>query len=324
MFIIIKIIIIVENKNIVVVGSYLVALVMNAKRIPKIGETVIAENFRKVHGGKGSNQAIQAARLGVSTSFIGRVGNDSFGDAFIQLCRDEQINADFVVKSNNLPTGVGFIICDESGKNIITIDIAALNEFGEDDIDAALGIISENSIVLLQLEIPLNTALYAAKKAKGKGATVILNPAPAQDLSKYDLSMIDFLTPNKTEAELCLGLTPDIGFNCEETARKLLGLGCANVVITLGEKGSFLCNKVTAVTVPSFKMQEVVDTVGAGDSFNAGLAVALSEGKKIEDALKFANAVGGLSVTKLDTISSYHFRNQVEAFLTQKNHASIC
>jgi len=313
----------VENKNIVVVGSYLVGLVMNTKRIPILGETVIAENFRKVHGGKGSNQAIQAARLGVSTSFIGRVGKDNFGDGFIRLCRDEQINADFVFQSNNLPTGVGFIICDDNGQNIITIDIAALNEFGEDDIDAALGIISENSIVLLQLEIPLNTALYAAKKAKEKGATVILNPAPAQDLSKYDLSMIDYLTPNKTEAELCLGLTPHLEFNCQEIARKLLDLGCANVVITLGEEGSFLYNKVIAVTVPSFKMQEVVDTVGAGDSFNAGLAVALSEGKKTEDALKFANAVAGLSVTKLDTIASYHFRNQVEAFLTQKDQTSI-
>lgn len=305
-----------ENKNIVVIGSYLVALVMNSKRLPVLGETVMAKNFRQVHGGKGSNQAVQAARLGANTSFVGRVGKDNFGEAFIQLCKSEQINADFVFQSTSLPTGAGFIICDDSGNNIITIDIAAINEFGQEDIDAALGIISSNSTVLLQLEIPLATALYAAKKTKEKGATVILNPAPAQDLTGYDLSMIDFLTPNETEARICLGLSQDAAFTDEEAACKLLQLGCDNVIVTLGEKGSFLCNKTTASAIPGFDMK-VMDTTGAGDGFNAGLAVALSEGKNILEALVFANAVGGLSVTKSDTIPSYHLREQVDAFLLQ-------
>jgi ribokinase len=310
----------VKDKNIVVIGSYLVALVMNSKRLPVLGETLMAKNFRQVHGGKGSNQAVQAARLGAHTSFIGRVGKDNFGEAFIQLCRDEQIHADYVFQSTNLPTGAGFIICDDNGNNIITIDIAAINEFGESDINAALGIISANSTVLLQLEIPLHTALYAAKKAKEKGATVILNPAPAQNLTSYDLSMIDFLTPNETEARICLGLTQDVVLTDEEAAQQLLQLGCANVVVTQGEKGNFLCSKKMAVAIPGFVMKEVIDTTGAGDGFNAGLAVALSEGKSITESLKFANAVGGLSVTKSDTIPSYHYREQVDSFLAVQDH----
>lgn len=307
-------------KNIVVVGSYLVALVMNAKRLPVLGETVMARNFRQVHGGKGSNQAVQAARLGADTSFVGRVGKDNFGEAFIQLCKEEEIDARYVFISDNLPTGAGFIICDEDGNNIITIDIAAINEFGKEDINSALGIITADTTVLIQLEIPLETALYAAKKAKEKGATVILNPAPAQALSQYDLSMIDFLTPNETEARICLGLPQDAGLSDEAAAQQLLQLGCKNVVVTLGEKGCFLYNQATAVAIPGFKMKEVIDTTGAGDGFNAALAVALSEGKNIMAALQFANAVGGLAVTKSDTIPSYHYRTQVDEFLMQETH----
>ena len=303
-----------ENKNIVVIGSYLVALVMNSKRIPLTGETLMAKNFRQVHGGKGSNQAVQSARLGADTSFIGRVGKDNFGQAFIQLCEDEKINHEFVFQSNDLPTGAGFIICDDNGNNIITIDIAAINEFGETDIDAAMDIISSNSIVLIQLEIPLETALYAAKRAKEKGATVILNPAPAQDLSGYNLAMIDFLTPNETEARICLGLSPDIALSDEEAALQLVKLRCANVILTLGEKGCLLCNKTVVLEVPGFHIN-VVDTTGAGDGFNAGLAVGLSEGKDILEALVFANAVGALAVTKPDTIPSYHLRKEIDEFI---------
>lgn len=307
-----------ENKNIVVVGSYLVALVMNTNRLPVLGETVMAKNFRQVHGGKGSNQAVQSARLGANTSFIGRVGKDNFGEAFLQLCKSENIDTGFVFQSSNLPTGAGFIICDENGHNIISIDIAAINEFNSNDIDRSMKIICAGTTVLIQLEIPLATALYAAKKAKEKGAFVILNPAPAQNLSGYDLSMIDILTPNETEARICLGLPQDDAITDEAVAQKLLSLGCANVVVTLGEKGSYLCNKNMSTAIPGFLMDEVKDTTGAGDGFNAGLAVALSEGKDLIEAIRFANAVGGLSVTKVDTIPSYHFRNEVDAFLEQQ------
>lgn len=307
-----------ESKNIVVIGSYLVALVMDTERIPAKGETLLARNFRQTHGGKGSNQAVQSARLGANTSFVGRVGKDSFGDSFMKLCRDENIDSTFVFQSEDMPTGAGFIICEESGHNIITIDIGAINQFSRADIDAALGSISNNTTVLLQLEIPLDTALYAAEQAKLRGATVILNPAPAQDLTGYDLSFIDFLTPNETEARICLGLANDTSLSDEEAAEKLLQLGCKNIVLTLGEKGSFLCNESTAIAIPAIAIDEVVDSTGAGDGFNAGLAVALSEGKSILAAVEFANVIGGLSVTKPDTIPSYHLREQVEEFIATR------
>ncbi|TCC88710.1 ribokinase [Pedobacter frigiditerrae] len=309
-----------KNKNIVVIGSYLVALVMDTDRIPLTGETVLARNFRQTHGGKGSNQAVQAARLGANTSFVGRIGKDAFGESFIKLCELENVNAEFVFQSTDMPTGAGFIICDELGFNVITIDIAAINQFSRKDIDTALSLITDNSIVLLQLEIPLDTALYAAEKAKQKGAIVILNPAPAQNLMGYDLSMIDILTPNETEAKICAGLVNDAAYSDEEVAQQLLSLGCKNILVTLGEKGSFLCNSSVAMLIPSISVNEVIDTTGAGDAFNAGLAVALSEGKIIMEAAQFANVVGGLSVTKSDTIPSYHFRAQVQEYMDRSAH----
>ncbi len=304
-----------DQKNIVVIGSYLVALVMDTERIPLKGETVLAKNFHQAHGGKGSNQAVQVARLGVPTSFIGRVGADSYGEAFIQLCNAEHINATHVIKSKHLPTGAGFIVCDKQGHNIIAIDIGAINEFNEQDIDAAIDIVTAKSIVLLQLEVPLATALYAAKKAKEKGAVVILNPAPATDLTSYDLSAVDFLTPNETELRVCLGLAINDKVPDEVAAKKLLQLGCENVLVTLGEKGSYWCNASTSVAIEGFEVAHVADTTGAGDSFNAGFACALSEGKPVIDAIRFAHATASLSVTKQDTIPSYHYRQEVDQFL---------
>lgn len=307
-----------ENKNIVVIGSYLVALVMDTDRIPLTGETVLARNFRQTHGGKGSNQAVQSARLGANTAFVGRVGKDTFGESFIKLCELENINAEFVLQSTDMPTGAGFIICDEQGFNVITIDIAATNQFCRDDIDTSLSVITNNSIVLLQLEIPLDTALYAAEKAKQKGAVVILNPAPAQNLTGYDLSMIDILTPNETEAKICAGLPNDSSCSDEKVAEMLLSLGCKNIMTTLGERGSFLYNSSLSVLIPSIPVEDIIDTTGAGDAFNAGLAVALSEGRPIIESARFANVVGGLSVTKSDTIPSYHSREQVEEYIDRE------
>src|SRR5450755_3348647 len=168
-----------NKKKITVVGSYLVALVMETERIPLQGETLMAKNFRTTHGGKGSNQAIQAARLGASVNFIGRIGNDSFGKAFLVLLDQEKINRDFVFISEDLPTGAGFIVSAADGYNLITIDIAAIRSFGKEDIDRALSPDASNEILLTQLEIPLETALYALELSKLRGAFTILNPAPA-------------------------------------------------------------------------------------------------------------------------------------------------
>ena len=304
-----------NKKQITVVGSYLVALVMDSHRIPLKGETLLATNFRTTHGGKGSNQAVQAARLGADVSFVGRIGNDAFGKDFLQLLHDENINGEHVFISDHLPTGAGFIICAADGHNLITIDIAAIREFDEKDVDMAMKIIGANHIVMAQCEIPLEIALYALKIAKQQGAFTILNPAPAYDLSGMNLNYIDVLTPNETEARVCLGLPPDDSSPDKEIAVRLLQTGCKNIIVTLGDQGSIWATDQGVRHLPPFYIEKVVDSTGAGDAFNAGLATALAEGKPMPEAIHFANATGALSVTKANTIPSFHHRQDVDEFM---------
>jgi len=301
--------------KITVIGSYLVALVMDSERIPLKGETLMATNFRTTHGGKGSNQAVQAARLGAKVNFVGRIGNDLFGKSFLALLKEEGINEEFVFISDDLPTGAGFIISAADGQNLIIIDIAAIRRFTTQDIDFSLGLISANDVVLAQLEIPIDTALYALSKAKQRGAVTILNPAPAQNLSGQRLEYIDILTPNETEARVCIGLAPNENISDEAVARELIRTGCKHVIITLGERGSLWFHNGEAHLLPPFIIDHVIDSTGAGDAFNAALAVALAEGKDMREALRFANAAGALSVTKSDTIPSYHYRNEIDTFI---------
>ena len=311
-----------KKNRIIVVGSYIVALVMDTDRIPIKGETLMARNFRQTFGGKGSNQAVQAARLGAEVSFVGEIGDDVFGCDFIGLCKLEGIDYRYVFTHEKLPTATGFIICAE-GHNIITIDIGALNAFGKAEIDRAAGLFSPQSVVLIQLEIPFETAIYAARKAKEKGTVVVFNPAPAKKLSGLDLSCIDYLTPNETEARICAGLSPDDPGSDLEAGRLLLNMGCKNVIITLGEEGSLLINRQEETLVPAFALSDVVDSTGAGDAFNAGFAAAIAEGLPVKDAMLFGNAAGALSCTKADTIPSFHTREQIIDFINQNSTKTI-
>lgn len=302
--------------TIVLIGSYLVALVMDVDRIPVIGETVIARNFREAFGGKGSDMAVQAARLGAPVTFVGCVGDDDFGRAFIKLMQDEGVNTDLLQSRPELATGAGFII-KGGGKNIITIDIGANQLFSPNHVSKALPHMTPDSVVLIQLEIPLETALHAAKLGHQQGSTVIFNPAPAQDMRQQDLSAIDIFTPNETEARVCLGLDPTDPIDETELARQLLALGCRTVVMTLGERGSLIVTPDEVIEVPPFEFDNVVDSNGAGDSFNASLATGLLEGKSLPEAARFANAVAGLCCTCWDTVPSYHTRAEVESFIQQ-------
>ena len=307
-----------NEPTIVLIGSYLVALVMDVERIPVVGETVMASNFREAYGGKGSDMAVQAARLGAPVTFVGCVGDDDFGRAFIKLMQAEGVNIDLLQSRSELATGAGFII-KGGGKNIITIDIGANQLFSPDDVSKALPYMTPNSVVLIQLEIPLETALHAAKLGRQQQATVIFNPAPAQDLRHQDLSAIDIFTPNETEARVCLGLDPNDPTPDVDIARQLLALGCRTVVMTLGERGSLIVTPAEVIAVPSFEFDNVVDSNGAGDSFNASLAAGLLEDKPLPEAARFANAVAGLCCTRWDTVPSYHTRQAVEDFIKQNS-----
>lgn len=299
--------------SILVVGSYATGLVMQTPRLPGKGETVIGHSFRAVHGGKGSNQAVQAARLGAQTSFVACVGADAYGDALVKLMQEEGVNISGVIRHAVLPTGVGFIIVDAEGHNLIAVDLGANNALSPADLQARRAHFENAAVVVAQLEIRVETALTAMRLGKACGATTILNPAPAHDLSDQDLSCVDILTPNETETLVCAGMPHG---DLIDAMRRLRALGCRNVVTTTGAAGCLWLNGADTepVTVPTWRV-DVVDTVGAGDAFTAGLAVGLSEGANMTDALRLGHAAAALSVTKPDTIPSYHRRDKVEALM---------
>lgn len=300
--------------EVVVLGSYAVALVMDADRIPLPGETLLARNFRQTWGGKGSDMAVQAARLRSYVHFLGVVGTDSFGDDFVRLMRKEGVDISGLRRTDELKTGAGFIIKDKSGANIITVDMAANSLFIPGDIDARMSILERSHVALAQLEIPLETALYGLRVAHTLGLKTVLNPAPARSLAGLDLSYIDYLTPNKTEARICAGFRPDEEVDQDLVAECLLACGCRNVVLTLGEAGACHYSRKSRTHIDAFPV-EVVDSNGAGDAFSAALAVALGENMLEPVALRFAAAAAALSCTKWETIDSYHDRQEVEKFL---------
>ncbi len=297
--------------RIVVIGSYAIALVMDVDRLPREGETLLARNFRQTYGGKGSDMAVQAARLGAEVHFVGCVGDDDYGRDFAALLVREGIRADNLRVSAERATGAGFIIKTPGGANMITVDMGANELLGAADLAAADGTIARCAVLLAQLEIPLPTALEAARRGRRHGLRTILNPAPARDLRAVDLSDIDILTPNETEARVGLGLAPDDPTADEEIGRRLLRRGCATVVLTLGERGALIVDAARATAVPAPAV-DAVDTTGAGDAFNAGLATALGEGRPLEEAVAYANATAALSCTKAETVSSYHRRDEVD------------
>ena len=306
-----------KEGHVAVVGSYLVALVMEVERLPNTGETVHGSGYFQTHGGKGSNMSVQAARLGAHTGFVGRVGDDANGTTFRTLLKKEGIDDRYLKYHQDSATGVGFIMVAPDGQNIISIDSGPNAALSNSDIDEAASSWTNKTVVLTQLEIPLQTALYAMRAGFQRNLTTILNPAPACNLLDQDLSSVSVITPNETEARVCLGLTDDGPVDEEELGKKLLDLGCGAAILTLGERGSLCVTRDDITLVPAFEIPEVVDTTGAGDAFNASLAVALSRGQHLADAARFANAAAALSCTKLDTLPSYHDSSQVTKILQQ-------
>ena len=298
--------------NITVVGSYIVALVMDTDRIPLEGETVIGNNYHTTHGGKGSNMAACISRLDGNSTFMGKIGRDSFGESFLELLKDEGVNNDGVLYSDKLPTAVGFIVSSSSGSNIIIIDIAANGEFSPEDIDENKSIIEQSDVILSPLEIPFDTAIHATKLAKGNGIKSILNPAPAIDLTNENLESVFVITPNETEGRVCLGLDPQNPISDEEVVQKLLELGPENVILTLGEKGVLWASEAGVKSTPALNV-DVLDTVGAGDAFNSGLAVGLSENKSLEESIAMGVTAASISTQYRETIESYPKRSEVDA-----------
>lgn len=299
--------------DIVVVGSANVDLVANVSKMPRKGETVIGSDFNQITGGKGANQAVAIARLGGKVAMIGKVGNDDFGHKLISGMKLDHINTKFIGKIDGVPTGVALITVDEKGENSIIVIPGANYQVLEEDIEGAKGLIENSHVVMTQLEIPMDTVRYTLKISKGKGKYTILNPAPAQIIDREIIENVDLLTPNETELEILSGVTIKEEEDIKRAVDKLISFGVKELIITLGEKGSIYANDTTFKKYPSYKVTPV-DTTGAGDSFNAAIAVGLSQGKSIDEVIDFASKVGALTVTKRGAQSSLPYLEEVLNF----------
>jgi len=301
--------------KVAVVGSYNVGLTAESPRLPAVGETVLGGRFFEGPGGKGSNQAIAAARLGAEVHFVGCVGQDRYGDDALKLWEDEGLYLG--VRRDQRHTGVGIIFVFPDGDNAIVVAPGANASLSPGDVDLMEETISDCDVLLLQLEIRSETAIHAAKLAKNHGLRVVLNPAPVQPLSAEALRHVDVLTPNETEARVLLKEQPDADIRPERLAQRLRGAGARAVVLTLGKAGALVVDEGGAHAVPTPRV-EVVDPTGAGDAFNGALAVALGEGKSLLEAAQWACYAGAHCATKMEVIPGLARRDRLEHFMRER------
>lgn len=289
-------------KNICVIGSLNMDLVVNVDAMPKPGQTIIGSNFKEVPGGKGANQAVAMARLNGNVSMIGKVGEDGFGQTLINSLKNDKVDTTYIQTTKG-STGVALITVDKNAQNSIVVSPGANFEVKEEDIDNNIKAIENSDIVVLQLETPLNTIKYALNKAKKLNKYTILNPAPAVKLDDEIIKNVDLLTPNETELEIISGVSIENEEDIQKAAQIMIEKGVKELIVTLGSKGSLYINKEKSMFKKAYKV-EAVDTTAAGDSYTGALAVALSQDKGIEDAMDFASKVGALSVLKEGAQSS--------------------
>ena len=301
--------------SICIFGVFVADLCFFGNKIPAKGETVLGNNYIVGPGGKGSNQAIAAARLNGEVNFITKVGKDSHADMAFSLYKEAGVNVDCIIQDPNLSTGVAGIMIDEKGNNAINVFAGAAAHLQNEDIDKNIEVMKKSKIFLTQMETPDLTTMYALKKAKDNDCLTILNPAPARKINENDFQLLDFFTPNETEAEFYLNKKIETNEDIKNAAKEFLNRGVKNIIITLGEKGIYFANKNEEYFVDALKLKdEVVDTTGAGDAFNGAFAVALANELKYKDALIFANKVAGISTTRLGAASSMPFLTEVEGY----------
>jgi ribokinase len=298
------------KQKIFIIGSSNTDMVIKSQKLPAPGETIIGGTFLMNPGGKGANQAVAAAKLGATVTFISKTGNDIFGKQAIQGFQREGINTDFVFTDLENPSGVALILVDAKGENSIAVASGANANLQITEVETAIQQITADDTVLLQLEIPIPTVEFAIKKCFEKGAKVILNPAPAQVLDESVFKYLDIITPNETEAELLTGIKVTDLSTAEQAALKFHEKGVKNVIITLGSRGAYLHNENVNRLIPS-PIVDAMDTTAAGDVFNGALAVALSEGQDLEQSISFACRAAAISVTRMGAQASAPLRSEV-------------
>ncbi len=284
------------SRSIIVIGSINTDMVVKTDVLPSPGQTLLGDNFMMSAGGKGANQAVAAARLGGRVTLVGNLGSDSFGDLALDRLQADKVNCSFISRDSSQASGVALISVDAKGENQIVVAPGANSTLDESLLSSPLSDLKKNSLVLLQLEIPLRSVSYAIEKAYVAGCDVILDPAPAQQLPQALLQRVFLITPNETEAESLTGIAINCLADAKRAANKLLGYGVANVALTMGKKGVLLANSERSELIKAPATQ-AIDTTAAGDCFNGALASALARNLSLKEATLFACKAAAISVT---------------------------
>ena len=300
--------------SICVLGIFVADLCFFADNIPTKGQTILGNKHIIGPGGKGSNQAIAAARIGGEVSFISKVGKDNYANLAFSLYDEAGINYEGVEVDTKISTGAaGILINENTGDNAINVVPGAAGTIDNSLIDRFFPIIQKSKIFLTQLETPKEATLYALKKAKETGCITILNPAPASSIPDEYFQFIDFFTPNETEASFYLNKNIENENDCKDVGTDFLNKGIKNILITLGEKGCYFKNHEEEFVIPASSLTKpVIDTTGAGDAFNGALSVALSQNKSYKESIEFASLVAGVSVTREGAANSMPFKKELE------------
>ena len=302
-----------KTPKIVVVGSVNTDMVVKSERIPTPGETVTGGKFVMPAGGKGANQAVAAARLGAEVTLVAKVGQDIFGSQSVEGFKRDNILTDFILADADNHTGVALILVDGAGENLISVAPGANAALTPEEVRNAAERIRSADVVLLQLEIPLETVEFTARLASEAGVIVVLDPAPAAPLGAELLGNVTYLTPNESEAARLTGIEVTDEATARAAAEKLIAAGVDNVILTMGTQGALVATGDRAFMVPSHAV-EAMDSTAAGDAFNGGLAFALARGMALEDAVREAALVGALSVTRMGAQPSLPTADELEQF----------
>ena len=300
--------------KITVIGSFVMDMVARLEEFPKAGQTVLGKSLGVYPGGKGANQAVAARRLGGDVEMIGCVGKDGNGKTFLDLLRNEGIETSHIKESEEVPTAIAQIQIDQAGENKIVVIPSANHAFTKEDLYAVREVLSKTKLVVMQLELEYEVSLEILRVCKELKVPVILNPAPAVKLPKEILGLATYVTPNETELEILTGQKTQTEEQLYSAAEALLDMGVKTVVATLGKRGAMIATAERKQIIEGYQVK-AVDTVAAGDSFNGALAKGIADGEDLAEAIRYANAVGALTVTKQGAIPSLPTASEVQSFL---------
>jgi len=305
------------KQGVAILGIFVADLAFRSNRQPDLGETLIGSGFKMGPGGKGSNQAVAAARAGAKVSLISRLGHDAFGDIAQATWKTEGI-ASHVALSDSDPTGAAYIfVSDETGENAIIVVPGAADHISVADVDAARGVIETAKVFVTQLEQPIPAAKRGLEIARAAGVTTLFNPAPAAALPDDIYPLCDYVIPNETEAKLLTGIPVDTLDDARKAGDALLAKGAGTALITLGSRGALLHTRGQSLMIDAVTAGKVLETTGAGDSFVGAFATGLADGMTPVDAARFGCAAAGISVTRLGTAPSMPKRAEIEALLSR-------